>query len=107
MFPRALDALLNCVMASRWATVSVTESVTNQLQPRTIRRPPADILRLNAWLRDYAGKVNATYADYYAAIVDPRGFLREGFSEDGLHPNVKGYELMAPVAQRSIDQAVP
>src|SRR5438552_15903546 len=28
-------------------------------QPRTIRRPPADILRLNAWLRDYAGKVNA------------------------------------------------
>ena len=76
-------------------------------RPQTLRRPPADILRLNAWLRDYAARVNAIYADYYSAVADARGFLREGLSEDGLHPNARGYDLMAPVAQRAIDQAVP
>jgi lysophospholipase L1-like esterase len=73
---------------------------------QTVSRPPADILKLNAWLHDYAGKVRAGFADYYAALVDDKGMLRDGFSGDGLHPNGKGYELMAPVAQAAIDQAL-
>ncbi len=30
-------------------------------------RPPADILRVNAWMKEYAAKVKAIYADYYTA----------------------------------------
>jgi lysophospholipase L1-like esterase len=73
---------------------------------QTERRPPADILKLNAWLRDYAAKVNAIHADYYAALADDKGMLRQGFSDDGLHPNAKGYELMAPIATAAIDKAL-
>ena len=73
---------------------------------QTERRPPADILRLNAWLRDYAAKAHAVYADYYTALVDDKGMLREGYSEDGLHPNAKGYELMAPIAEAAIQKAL-
>ena len=69
-------------------------------------RPPADILKLNAWLKDYAAKTKSVYADYYAATVDDKGFLKDGFSGDGLHPNAKGYELMAPVAEAVIRQAL-
>jgi lysophospholipase L1-like esterase len=32
--------------------------------------------------------------------------LRDGFSEDGLHPNAKGYELLAPVAEKAIREAL-
>jgi len=32
--------------------------------------------------------------------------LREGDSNDGLHPNAKGYELLAPVAESAIAQAL-
>jgi len=70
------------------------------------RRPPADILKLNAWIKDYAAKVTATYADYYTATVDDKGFLKDGFSGDGLHPNPKGYELMVPVAEAAIKKAL-
>ena len=70
------------------------------------RRPPADILKLNAWIREYAAKVNAVYADYHAATVDEKGMLREGFSNDGLHPDAKGYALMAPVAEAAIAKAL-
>ena len=66
------------------------------------KRPPADILKLNAWLKDYAARVKAVYADYYSAVVDDKGFLRDGISGDGLHPNPKGYEIMAPVAEAAI-----
>ncbi len=73
---------------------------------QTERRPPADILKLNAWLREYAAKSGAGFADYYSATVDEKGMLRDGFSGDGLHPNARGYELMAPVAARAIQEAL-
>lgn len=72
---------------------------------QTERRPPSDILKLNAWLKDYAARANAIYADYYSATVDERGFLREGMSNDGLHPNAKGYQLMIPIVEAAIAQS--
>ena len=53
-----------------------------------------------------AARVKAVYADYYSAVVDDKGFLRDGISGDGLHPNPKGYELMAPVAEAAIREAL-
>ncbi len=69
-------------------------------------RPPSDILKLNAWLKTYAAKTHSVYADYFSAVVDDKGMLREGLSKDGLHPNEKGYELLAPVAAAAIQQAL-
>src|SRR5580692_935643 len=54
-------------------------------------RPPADILKINAWLKDYAAKAHAIYCDYFAVLVDGNGSLRPGISRDGLHPNADGY----------------
>jgi lysophospholipase L1-like esterase len=73
---------------------------------QTERRPPADILKLNTWLREYASRAGAVLADYYSPLADAQGMLREGYSDDGLHPNAKGYELMAPVAEAAIEQAL-
>lgn len=85
-------------------TVMPISDYTSRVQSQ--RRPPADILALNQWIKDYAARTGATIADYYAATADERGFLKEGYSGDGLHPNPKGYELMAPVAQAAIDKAL-
>lgn len=68
------------------------------------RRPPADILKLNAWLKDYAAQIGAGFADYYSATVDEQGFLRAPMTDDGLHPNAGGYTLMAPVAAAAIEK---
>ena len=72
----------------------------------SIGRPPADILKMNVWMKAYAARSGAIYADYFSAMVDDKGMLKEGFSEDGLHPNAKGYALMAPVAIAAIAQAL-
>ncbi|HET7213656.1 MAG TPA: SGNH/GDSL hydrolase family protein [Terriglobia bacterium] len=74
--------------------------------PQTVRRPPAQILELNAWIKNYAAEVNATFADYYSALVDSKGMLKNGYSNDGLHPNDRGFALLAPVAEAAIEKAM-
>ena len=69
-------------------------------------RPPTDILKMNSWMREYAAKNHAIYADYFSTLADEKGMLKEGLSRDGLHPNPKGYELMAPVAAAAIQRAM-
>lgn len=73
---------------------------------QTESRPPRDILRLNEWLKAYAAKTGAVYVDYHAATADEEGLLRDGTSNDGLHPNAKGYEIMAPLVEAGIRQAL-
>jgi lysophospholipase L1-like esterase len=82
----------------------ISDYVPNRKQSAS--RPPADILKLNAWIKEYAAKSGAIFADYYAATVDEKGMLKEGYSNDGLHPNEKGYALMAPVASKAIAEAL-
>jgi lysophospholipase L1-like esterase len=73
----------------------------------TDQHPPADILKLNAWMKDYAAKVNAVYADYFPAVADDKGWLKEGISADGLHPTADGYKLMVPVVAAALQKALP
>jgi lysophospholipase L1-like esterase len=75
-------------------------------QIRSIHRPPAQILMLNAWIKNYAASIGAIYADYYSAVADSTGMFKEGFSNDGLHANPQGYALMAPVAEAAIEKAL-
>jgi lysophospholipase L1-like esterase len=70
------------------------------------RRPPEQIIALNAWLKKYAAMHGGIYLDYYSAMADEKGFLKEDLSEDGLHPNQKGYEVMAPLAEQAITAAL-
>jgi lysophospholipase L1-like esterase len=32
--------------------------------------------------------------------------LKDAFSDDGLHPNARGYEVMRPLAERAIAEAL-
>ena len=73
---------------------------------QSVRRPPAQILELNAWIKKYAAGVGAVYADYFSSVVDGNGMLKDGLSADGLHPNKQGYALMAPVAQAAIENVL-
>jgi lysophospholipase L1-like esterase len=75
-------------------------------QRMTVGRPPADILKLNAWMKSYAQQVNAIYVDYFAAMVDDKGWLKDGLAADGLHPNADGYKIMAPLVSAALEQAL-
>jgi lysophospholipase L1-like esterase len=70
---------------------------------RTQGRPPATIYAINQWLRTLCQNAGFAWMDYYAAMVDPMGQMKVDLSDDGLHPNAKGYRVMSPVALETID----
>jgi len=71
----------------------------------TERRPQGKIIGMNGWLKSYAKQSGSVYLDYYAALADRREMKKE-LTVDGLLPNDAGYELMAPLAERAIAQAL-
>ncbi len=64
------------------------------------------IVRANARLREIAAREGAIYVDYHAHLVDADGqTLRPGLADDGLHPHVLGYEIMANVLLQTLAAA--
>jgi len=80
---------------------------TNPGFERTAARPPATILQLNDWIRDYCRRERHTYLDYFAKMVDANGFLQQDLADDGLHPNAAGYRIMSPLVWAAIVQNAP
>jgi lysophospholipase L1-like esterase len=75
----------------------------NPQYARTAHLPPATILQVNTWLKSFCEQRHYPYVDYYTALVDQAGFLQADLADDGLHPNAKGYRIMAPIALGAID----
>jgi lysophospholipase L1-like esterase len=80
--------------------------VSGTAAPQTTVRPMARIRAVNEWIQTYARERGHVYLDYFSAMVDATGVLRAELSEDDLHPNARGYEIMAPLAEAAIAKAL-
>jgi len=86
--------------------LSAVMPTCDYIQPQTERRPNAKIIELNKWIKDYAASHHAIYLDYYTPMLDDQNVFKKELTYDGLHPNDAGYEVMMPLAQKAIDQAL-
>jgi acyl-CoA thioesterase I len=68
--------------------------------------PAPKIAAVNEWMKLYAGSHQHVYLDYYAAMVDERKGLKTEYGTDGVHPNKAGYDVMAPLAEKAIAEAL-
>jgi len=67
------------------------------------KEKPADtIVALNKSIESYAKANDIPYVDYYSAMVDDQKGLPLAYSEDGVHPNKAGYQLMEPIVEQII-----
>jgi len=69
---------------------------------KTALKPAHKIVAINRQLRIYAAQHGLTYVDYFSDMVDEKNGLRRVYSEDGVHPNKAGYDLM----ERLVTQAI-
>jgi len=89
-----------------FSSVLPVHNYTPKSQDFFAQRSPEKILELNRWLKTYSAANGDVYLDYFSAMVDDKGLLRRDIADDGLHPNVAGYKLMAPLAQAAIEKAL-
>lgn len=68
-------------------------------------RPAEPIRALNRWIEGYARASGAVFLDYHGAMGNAEGGLDKRLAADGVHPTPAGYAVMAPLAQRAIDDA--
>lgn len=61
----------------------------------SIKDAPSKIKRLNQRIMDYAAKMpNVHYLDYYPSMTLDGESMNSDFTDDGVHPNSKGYDVM-------------
>ena len=89
-----------------FSSVLPVHNYTPKSQDFFAQRPPEKVLALNRWLGDYCAANGLVYLDYFTALVDDKGLLKRDLAEDGLHPNVAGYKIMAPLAEAAIAKAL-
>lgn len=89
-----------------FSSVLPVHNYTPQSQEFFAQRPPEKIVELNRWLKAYCAAHGWVYLDYFSAMVDKDGLLKNELANDGLHPNQAGYKLMAPMAEAAISKAV-
>jgi lysophospholipase L1-like esterase len=97
---------INVVLASVLPVSDYNINNAGKIIVRTVQRPPAQILQLNSWMKNYSAQNNLVYLDYFSATVDEKGFLKAELANDGLHPNAKGYEVMKPLVIEAINVAL-
>ena len=68
--------------------------------------PAPKIKELNEWIKEYAAKNGFVFVDYYSPMANSEGGLKAELSPDGVHPNKAGYDLMAPLAEAGIAEAL-
>ena len=68
--------------------------------------PAGKIVTLNKMISEYAYTNAIPYVDYYSAMVDEQKGLKSMYSEDGVHPNKAGYEVMITLAHEAIRLAL-
>ena len=65
--------------------------------------PIEKIKKLNKLLQSYAQQEDLIYVDYYSQMLDEEQGLQKIYTEDGVHPNIKGYEVMQHILENTIN----
>lgn len=68
---------------------------------------PADkIVALNKMISGYCSEHKIPFVDYHHAMADDRNGLPYKYAEDGVHPNLTGYQCMEPLVEAGITKAM-
>ena len=68
--------------------------------------PAEKIPVLNDWIKNYAQKMGFTYLNYFTPMADERNGMKAEYSQDGIHPNKAGYDVMTPLVEKAIARAL-
>lgn len=96
---------IKVIFASVLPVTDVHKDV-NPSYEQTKLRPPIYIEELNDWMKRLCLSRGYTYLDYYTAMADSNQRMKDDLTDDGLHPNSKGFRIMAPIALEAVQRTL-
>jgi lysophospholipase L1-like esterase len=107
--PTSLDTILgNLISMCELAKVNNIIPVLCSILPafdypwRRGMKPAEKIETLNTMIQQYASANDIVYVNYYSVMADNQKGLQSIYSEDGVHPNKKGYFIMKSILESKI-----
>ena len=106
------DIFGNIVSMAELAKANHIKVVLSSLLPafalpwRPAIDPLPKVRALNEMIKSYADKNNIVYLDYFTAMANSLGGLPTNLSKDGVHPNLAGYKIMEPLADKAVNEAL-
>lgn len=73
---------------------------------RPNQNPAEKVVALNEMIKNYAIANQIVFVDYYSAMADERKGLPTSYSNDGVHPNKTGYQIMNPLIEEAITKVL-
>ncbi|MNY32142.1 GDSL-like Lipase/Acylhydrolase [compost metagenome] len=73
----------------------ISENIDSKISPTGKVRTNKDVLIYNQILKNIATENSLNYIDFHSAFLQDKEIL---LSKDGVHPNEKGYGMMAEIA---------
>ena len=64
------------------------------------------VFQLNAMIKTYAEKNHLYYLDYFSALDDGNKGMISNYTYDGVHLNLKGYQLIEPMVEEAIQNVL-
>lgn len=107
--PATLDMIMNNLIsmvelakANHIQVILCSVLPANHFPWKPNENPAEKIVALNTLIKNYADTNNLFYVDYYSAMVDENKGLMAEYSNDGVHPNKTGYDVMEPLITAAI-----
>jgi lysophospholipase L1-like esterase len=106
------DVMGNIISMAELARANKIKVVLSSVMPafafpwRPTIDPKDKVKALNEMIKAYCDKNNFIYLDYFTAMADENRGLPTTLSKDGVHPNLAGYKMMEPLAEKAIAQAL-
>ncbi len=69
-------------------------------------KPAEKIVQLNKWIKNYCEENDLIYVDYFTSMANKQNGLKKEYTEDGVHPNKAGYEVMTTIVEEAIVRAL-
>jgi lysophospholipase L1-like esterase/predicted enzyme related to lactoylglutathione lyase len=111
--PSTLEMILNNIISmAELAKANNIKVILSSVLPafdypwKTGLNPSEKIYTLNEMIKSYAIQNEITYLDYYSTMVDVQKGLKSDYTYDGVHPNLEGYKIMAPLAEKAIQKTL-
>ncbi len=102
MITNNIFSMIELAKANQIKVILCSVLPANNFHWKTKTYPAEKIIKLNILLKKYAEENQIYYLDYHSAMVDEQKGMRAELAYDGLHPNKKGYEIMAPLIEEAI-----
>ena len=99
-----IKSMVELAKANKIKVILCSVLPANNFYWRPNEKAATTILELNQLIQSYAIQHHIAYVDYHTAMADAKKGLPKEFSDDGVHPNLKGYQTMGPLLEKAIQK---